>query len=72
MQFKFFTTTAVLEPGYVKLHIYCKVQVLLLQMLSNGNWLRKPLFSGNNEQVIPAQICKLKLKVIQVKSHEEM
>ena len=64
MQFKFFTTTAILEPGYVKLHIYCKLQVLLLQMFSNGNWSGKSLFSGNNEQVIPAQICKLKLQVI--------
>ena len=72
MQFTFFTTTAIRDPGYVKLHIYCKLQVLLLQMFSNGNCLRKSLFSGNNEQVIPAQICKLKLKVIQVKSHEEM
>ena len=72
MQFKFFTTTAILEAGYVKLHIYCRLQVLLLQMFSNGNWSRKSLFSGNNEQVILAQICKSKLKVIWVKGHEEM
>ena len=36
-------------------------------MFSNGNWSRKSLFSGNNEQVILAQIYKLKLEVIQVK-----
>ena len=42
---------------------YLRLQVLLLQMFSNGNWSRKSLFSRNNEQVIPAQISKLKLEV---------
>ena len=68
---KFFTTTAVLEGTWVLETPYLLLQVLLLQMFSNGNWLRKSLFSGNNEQVILAQICKLKLEVIQVKGHEE-
>ena len=46
MQFKFFTTTAILE--------HLMLQVLLLQMFSNGNWSSKSQFSGNNEQVILA------------------
>ena len=36
-------------------------------MFSTGNWPRKSLFSGNNECVIPTQICKLKLEVIRPK-----
>ena len=53
MQFKFFTTTAVLEREYFKTP-YLPLQVLLLQMFSSGNWSSKSLFSGNNEQVILA------------------
>ena len=68
---KFFTTTAILEGTWVLETPYLLLQVLLLQMFSNGNWLRKSLFSGNNEQVILAQNCKLKLEIIQVKGHEE-
>ena len=68
---KFFTTTAILEGNWVLETPYLLLQVLLLQMFSSGNWSRKSLFSGNNEQVILAQICKLKLEVIQVKDHEE-
>ena len=69
--FKFFTTTAILEGTWVLETAYLLLQVLLLQMFSNGNWSRKSLFSGNNEQVIIAHICKLKMEVIQVKGHEE-
>ena len=54
---KFFTTTAILEGNWVLETPYLLLQVLLLQMFSSGNWLRKSLFSGNNEQVILAQIC---------------
>ena len=68
---KFFTTTAILDGTWGLETPYLLLQVLLLQMFSNGNWSRKSLFSGNNEQVILAQICKLKLEVIQVKGHEE-
>ena len=68
---KFFTTTAIYEGTWVLVTSYLLLQVLLLQMFSIGNWLMKSLFSGNNEQVILAQICKLKLDVIQVKGHEE-
>ena len=68
---KFFTTTTILEGTWVLETPYLLLQVLLLQMFSNGNWSRKSLFSGNNEQIILAQIYKLKLEVIQVKGHEE-
>ena len=52
---------------------YLLSQVLwLLQMFFNGNWSRMSPLSGNNEQVILAQICELKLEVMQVKGHEEM
>ena len=68
---EFFTTTAMLEGTWVLETSYLLLQVLLLQMFSNGNWSRKSLFSWNNEQVILAQICKLKREVIQVKGHEE-
>ena len=68
---KFFTTTAILEGTWVLETPYLLLQVLLLQMFSNDNWSRKSLFSGNNEQAILTQICKLKLEVIQVKGHEE-
>ena len=72
MQFKFFTTSAILEPGCLKLQLFTITGAILLQMFSNGHWSRKSLFSGNNEQVILAQIFKLKLKVSWFKGHEEM
>ena len=66
MQFKFFTILQLEIP-------YLLSQVLwLLQKFFNGNWSRMSPLSGNNEQVILAQICKLKLEVMQVKGHEEM
>ena len=68
---KFFTTTAILEGNWVLETPYLLLQVLLLQMFSSSDWSRKSLFSGNNEPVILAQICKLKLEVIQDKGHEE-
>ena len=66
-----FITTAILEGNWVLETPYLLLQVLLLQMFSSGIWSRKSLFSGNNEQVILAQICKLKLEVIQLKGREE-
>ena len=30
------------------------------------------MFSGNNEKVILAQICNVKMEIIKVKGHEEM
>ena len=44
---------------------YLLSQVLwLLQIFFNYNWSRISPLSGNNEQVILAQICKLKLEVM--------
>ena len=55
MQFKFFTIlqlylTQALETSYLL------SQVLWLQMFFNGNWPRKSPLSGNNEQVILADL----------------
>ena len=64
MQFKFFTTTAILEPGYLKLHIYCYrcyCSECSPMAIGQGSLC---FLDINNEQVILAQTCKLKLKVI--------
>ena len=60
MQLKFLTTTAILEPMQVLETSYLLLQVLLLQMFSNGNWSTESLFPGNNKQVILSTDLQIK------------